>query len=167
MGVEAGHEAGDQTRLEANQNIRDQVKLEAKNRDQVRNEASQTAGDRTRDKTDQINTDHIILEAKNKYGDQENYEASTIAGDHMENEAGRFAGDQLKTKRYKYNDKGEIIDLHNRLIVPLVKIKEIIEANHDHMLAGHLGIAKTLARIKRQYKWPQMKQHIVLHIKSC
>jgi transposase InsO family protein len=113
------------------------------------------AGDRNTSEATHGVRDRNTLEARNRYGDQVKKETSEITED------------KIKTKRYKYNDKGEIIDLHNRLIVPLVKVKEIIEANHDHMLAGHLGIAKTLARIKRQYKWPQMKQHVVLHVNSC
>jgi hypothetical protein len=40
-----------------------------------------------------------------------------------------------------YNEDEEIIDINNRLIVPLVKKNEVLEENHDHMLAGHLGIA--------------------------
>jgi hypothetical protein len=54
-----------------------------------------------------------------------------------------------KTKRYDFNKKGEIIDINKRLIVPQIKVKEILIENHDHMLAGHLGIAKTISRIKR------------------
>ena len=56
-----------------------------------------------------------------------------------------------KTKRYTFNEKGEIIDINKRLIVPQLKVKEILIENHDHILAGHLGIAKTIARIKRHY----------------
>jgi hypothetical protein len=38
-----------------------------------------------------------------------------------------------------------------KIVVPKEKIEEILKMNHDHMLVGHLGIAKSLARIKRQY----------------
>jgi hypothetical protein len=44
----------------------------------------------------------------------------------------------MKTKRYSFNEKGEIIDVNKRLIVPRIKVKEILIENHDHMLAGHL-----------------------------
>ena len=35
------------------------------------------------------------------------------------------------------------------------------------MLAGHLGIAKTIARIKRQYNWKGIKKDVVAHVTSC
>ena len=43
--------------------------------------------------------------------------------------------DQPKTKRYSFNEKGEIIDVNKRVIVPRIKVKEILIENHDHMLA--------------------------------
>ena len=62
---------------------------------------------------------------------------------------------------------GELIDKHGRLVVPANRIKEILEMNHDHMLAGHLGIAKTLSRLQRQYVWPGMRKDVETHINSC
>ena len=35
------------------------------------------------------------------------------------------------------------------------------------MLAGHLGIAKTKARIKRHYIWKGLKRDVVIHVTSC
>ena len=70
----------------------------------------------------------------------------------------RAPGANRKKRDTISNEKGEIIDINGRLVVPQVKIKEILEENHDHMLAGHLGIAKTIARIKRQYTWKGMKK---------
>jgi transposase InsO family protein len=145
-------------RIETSQRAEDKVDTEHKvkekceNSDVKKDEASQRADNRY------ILTDHRVRTSNSveDENDDRKYlrkEADTIRGDH--------------TKRYRYNENGEIIDINNRLIVPLVKVKEVLEENHDHMLAGHLGIAKTLAKIKRQYKWPQMKQHVVLHVNSC
>jgi transposase InsO family protein len=106
-------------------------------------------------------TDTEINTSRDKVKDENQDERN------LKNKADTIEGVQTKIKRYRLNEKGEIIDINDRLIVPLVKVKEILEENHDHMLAGHLGIAKTLAKIKRQYKWPQMKQHVVLHVNSC
>ncbi len=47
-----------------------------------------------------------------------------------------------------------------KIVVPKEKIEEILKMNHDHMLAGHLGVAKSLARIKRQYLWPGLGNEI-------
>ncbi len=85
----------------------------------------------------------------------------------LNNIDGPNADNELKTKRYNFNEKGEIIDINKRLIVPRVKVKEILIENHDHMLAGHLGIAKTIARIKRHYIWKGLKRDVVIHVTSC
>ena len=71
-----------------------------------------------------------------------------------------------KTKRYTFNEKGEIIDINKRFIVPQLKVKEILIENHDHLLTGHLGIAKTIARIKRHYIWKGLKKDVVAHVTS-
>ena len=80
---------------------------------------------------------------------------------------GPNAENELKTKRFNFNEKGEIIDINNRLIVPREKVKDVLIENHDHMLAGHLGIAKTIARIKRHYIWKGLKKDVVVHVTSC
>jgi hypothetical protein len=79
----------------------------------------------------------------------------------------RAPGANRKKRDTISNEKGEIIDINGRLVVPQVKIKEILEENHDHMLAGHLGIAKTISSIKRQYTWKGMKKDVVARVTSC
>ena len=68
---------------------------------------------------------------------------------------------------FKISENGELIYKENRLVVPKNKVKEILELNHDHMLAGHLGIAKTTARIQKRYYWPEWKQCVIEHINNC
>ena len=60
-----------------------------------------------------------------------------------------------------------LVDKQGRLVVPDAKVREIVEMNHDHMLAGHLGVAKTFARLLRQYAWPKMRQDVKQHVKDC
>ena len=60
-----------------------------------------------------------------------------------------------------------LINKEGKILVPKTKIEEILRLNHDHILAGHLGIAKTTARIKRQYVWPNMINDIKKHVTSC
>jgi hypothetical protein len=55
---------------------------------------------------------------------------------------------------FNLNKEGILIPSDGKFVVPRTKVMEILKMNHDHMLAGHLGIAKSLARIKRQYSWP-------------
>lgn len=45
--------------------------------------------------------------------------------------------------------------------------KAILKLYHDHKLGGHQGSTKTYQRIKRQYRWPNMKKDIENYVKSC
>jgi transposase InsO family protein len=60
-----------------------------------------------------------------------------------------------------------LVDNEGRFVVPTRKTMELIYMNHDHMLAGHLGVAKTYARLLRQYVWPGMKRDVEQHVKAC
>ena len=39
--------------------------------------------------------------------------------------------------------------------------------NHDHMLAAHLGTAKSLARIRRQFFWPGLGNDVKTYVSNC
>jgi len=54
-----------------------------------------------------------------------------------------------------------------RLLAPKILRQEILKLYHDHKLAGHLGIAKTLAKIKNRFKWPKMHSDIVNYVRTC
>lgn len=43
----------------------------------------------------------------------------------------------------------------------------VLEENHDAVTAGHLGIAKTIARISRLYYWPGMYREISQYMRRC
>ena len=64
-------------------------------------------------------------------------------------------------------ETGVLVDKEGKIMIPKCKVKEILKMNHDHMLAGHLGRAKTLARIRRQYLWPGMATDVKTHVKNC
>ncbi len=38
---------------------------------------------------------------------------------------------------------------------------------HDHPTAGHLGITKTLARLKLRFFWPKMASEVKKYVTSC
>ena len=43
----------------------------------------------------------------------------------------------------------------------------ILQQCHDSPVAGHLGQAKTLELVSRNYYWPQMRQYIIRYLKTC
>ena len=54
-----------------------------------------------------------------------------------------------------------------QIIVPKEKIREVLKRYHDHKLAGHLGVTKTLIRIRTRFFWPKMERDIVEYVTSC
>jgi Integrase zinc binding domain/Integrase core domain len=44
---------------------------------------------------------------------------------------------------------------------------DILHSLHDHQLAGHPGIGKTMKSICRQYHWPHMSTFVTDYIRSC
>ena len=55
----------------------------------------------------------------------------------------------------------------DKLVVPESKKAEIYEIYHDHMASGHLGVAKTKARIQRRYYWPKLADEVAAYVKNC
>jgi RNase H-like domain found in reverse transcriptase/Integrase zinc binding domain/Reverse transcriptase (RNA-dependent DNA polymerase) len=45
--------------------------------------------------------------------------------------------------------------------------REVSSLYHDHCLAGHLGISKTLDLLTRDYWWPTVKDFVTSYVKGC
>lgn len=54
-----------------------------------------------------------------------------------------------------------------RLAVPQTMIQEIMMANHNDLLAGHLGIKRTYAKVANRYYWRGMYDDIVAWVNAC
>ncbi|MCP3681386.1 MAG: transposase family protein [bacterium] len=53
------------------------------------------------------------------------------------------------------------------IVIPAVLQSAVMRSLHDDLLAGHLGIAKTLAQICQRYFWDGMIRDIYDWCKSC
>ena len=53
------------------------------------------------------------------------------------------------------------------LVVPESLKQEVLSLNHDIPLTGHMGIAKTLLRIRKSFIWYKMSRDVELFVKSC
>ncbi|SJL03638.1 uncharacterized protein ARMOST_06995 [Armillaria ostoyae] len=62
-----------------------------------------------------------------------------------------------------------ILYYENRVYVPhhTALRGDIIAQSHDHITAGHPGVAKTKELILREYWWPKMKRDVETYIASC
>lgn len=63
-----------------------------------------------------------------------------------------------KENDYFYND---------RLYVPAVLQRQLVEEIHAHPLHGHQGVAKTISRLRRSYDFPESRKIVQEIIKKC
>lgn len=55
-----------------------------------------------------------------------------------------------------------------RLVVPMGELRrEVLKACHDHQLAGHPGIVRTLATVTRSYWWPGVRDFVTKYVQGC
>ena len=65
-----------------------------------------------------------------------------------------------------YMWKGNISD-KKLFIVPESLKEEVMSLNHNLPLTGHMGIAKTITRVKQSFTWYNMAKDIKLFVISC
>src|SRR4029077_7868479 len=77
---------------------------------------------------------------------------------------------QKKDQRCKkgfLNEETGMWTFHGAIIVPERLEKDVIYANHDGLLQGHAGEARTVERIQRNYYFPGMTRKVRKYIKRC
>ena len=55
----------------------------------------------------------------------------------------------------------------DRIVVPTSKIPFVLAECHDAVMAGHLGVEKTIDLISRKYTFPDLRAHVVKHVREC
>ena len=64
----------------------------------------------------------------------------------------------------KWEDqKGTIL----QAIVPLSERRKVLSYCHDHQTAGHLGIKKTLSKVRQSYYWPGLQRDVRQYVADC
>ena len=66
----------------------------------------------------------------------------------------------------KWTD-GDQLDSTFQLIVPDSKKLQVLALSHDVPSAGHLGVDKTLDKVRQSFYWPAMSDDVRRYIKSC
>lgn len=70
--------------------------------------------------------------------------------------------DELLYRKWK-DEKGTRF----QAVVPFKARRQILEYSHDHKTAGHLGVRKTLSKIRQQYYWPGLQKDVRHYIRGC
>jgi GNAT superfamily N-acetyltransferase len=67
-----------------------------------------------------------------------------------------------------YQIRDECLFKGDALCIPKGTLRDIIlHDHHDAVSAGHRGVAKTLAAIRRSYYWPTLKSDVTTYVRSC
>ena len=53
------------------------------------------------------------------------------------------------------------------VVVPESLVQEVLRGIHDSPFAGHLGVTRTLDRIRERFYWPGMHESVESHIREC
>ena len=75
-----------------------------------------------------------------------------------------FLRDGLLTRRFQQT-RNSFPD--NSTVIPQSLIPQVLQGVHDCSFAGHLGITRTLDRIRSRVFWPKMRQKVEDYIASC
>ena len=52
-------------------------------------------------------------------------------------------------------------------IVPFSERRHVLNYSHDHKTAGHLGVTKTLSKIRQAFYWPGLQRDVRQYIAGC
>ena len=55
----------------------------------------------------------------------------------------------------------------SQLVIPILKRREFIREFHDSLLAGHMGVTRTVYRLLDRVYWPGLRGDVRTYIKSC
>ena len=73
-----------------------------------------------------------------------------------------------KVKELRKEQKDATVLIYKEKIYLLEEyIKEVISNHHDDPQHGHLGVARTMELIARNYNALGLKQHVMQYIKEC
>lgn len=75
----------------------------------------------------------------------------------------------LLNKEKGWEEMDNIVTWHGRIYVPRDKKlrEEIIQLNHDSIMAGHPGRYKTHELITRNYWWPRIRADVQMYVTGC
>ncbi|KRY11940.1 hypothetical protein T12_11871 [Trichinella patagoniensis] len=57
--------------------------------------------------------------------------------------------------------------LQRDLVIPRQNIPEVLTASHNQYSGAHLGVAKTLVKLRQRYYWPQQREDVEDWCRAC
>ena len=72
--------------------------------------------------------------------------------------------DDLLCRIWESDDKR---DVSHQIVVPLTERRTILNYSHDAKVSGHLGVSKTISKIRQSYYWPGLQGDVRSYIAGC
>ena len=94
---------------------------------------------------------------------QDNAEARQVsAAEHQ------YVMDDGLLRRVVWTTLGKLRSLSTPLVVPEVKVPEVLDMMHDSVMFGaHMGVERTMAKLRARFWWPGMYKDVRAYIASC
>ncbi|CAG2205381.1 unnamed protein product [Mytilus edulis] len=67
--------------------------------------------------------------------------------------------------RHFYDNERKVVKL--QAVIPLSERKQVLHFCHDAKYAGHLGMRKTLEKIRQSYYWPGLQADVRAYVAGC
>ncbi|CAG2219390.1 unnamed protein product [Mytilus edulis] len=73
----------------------------------------------------------------------------------------------VKIAEMLIRNKADVYAPGNDAHIPLSERKKVLQFSHDDKCSAHLGIHKTLAKIRQSYYWPGLQNDVRTYINGC
>jgi len=69
----------------------------------------------------------------------------------------------------QYTVREGLLYWKDKLVIPMEEalVQRILQEYHSSPIGGHVGITRTLARLKAQFYWPKMQKHVQEYVQNC
>ena len=90
-------------------------------------------------------------------------ETAASEGESLEIAEGFFLRGDVLMRKWRLPDRPatEEWSVCEKIVLPRCYQGEVLRMAHESPLAGHVGVRKTLARIRQHFYWPQLRKDMV------
>ena len=73
--------------------------------------------------------------------------------------------DGLVFRRWEHEVTGQ--EIYHQICLPESIVSQALCALHNDPSSGHLGISKTLEKVRRRFYWHEMREDVKMHVRRC
>ena len=76
-----------------------------------------------------------------------------------------FLRDGLVCRRWEHELTGQ--EIYHQICLPESIVSQVLHALHNDPSSGHLGVSKTLEKVRRRSFWHGMREDVEMHVRRC